>query len=213
MSKINLFPNIGNATKERHHAMTNKVEMNLTDGLAALARGMIQTARDAAFNAVTSAALARIAAHQDWAEGGQNARKVADVDAEFADLFQATNKKSNAYRWIALSKKVSVKANKELANTLDAAKQATDADSAFSLFNAALKAAGIDTLDKLEAWAAGNAKKPAEKSAGQKVITAVKNHGETFSDAELKELQAMLSAIASARAKAIADNIKAKKAA
>jgi len=185
------------------------METNLvtSDALVALAGGLIQTARDAAFNAVCAAALARLATHQGW--GGGVERKMADVDAEFADLFNAQNKKSNAYRWIALSKKLSVKANKDLAGTLKTCATAADAETAFSVFVGAVKCEAL-TLDELESWVEGKAKAATDTvRLADKIKKALAKGMLDMTDGEIMEIEALFSAERSRRANVIGQALKA----
>ena len=108
--------------------------------LMTLTTALIETARDAVFKAVVSAALTRVATAHKWnSDSTVKAMTLAQVDAAMREQFFATNKKSNAYRWVSLSIDTSKKLAKKMIPTLDAAKLSDDTDSALSLVIAALR--------------------------------------------------------------------------
>ena len=134
MPKTRLFPIVGKQIMER-----NKMQVNASN-LMTLTTALIETARDAVFKAVVSAALTRVATAHKWNnDSAEKPMTLAQVDAAMREQFFATNKKSNAYRWVSLAIVTSKKLAKEMIPTLDAAKLSDDTDSALSLVIAALR--------------------------------------------------------------------------
>jgi hypothetical protein len=86
---------------------------------------------------------------------------------------------------IAASKRLA----KDMVSTLDAAKQADSVDSALSLVIAALRVAGADNLDNLEAWTEGKKAESAGAATdyGKTLATLLDKHGETLTDESIAQ--------------------------
>ena len=149
---------------------------------------LIETSRDAVFRAVVSAAITRVAAAQKWnSDSTEKAPTLVQVDAEMREQFFATNKKSNAYRWISMSIDTSKKLARKMIPTLDAAKTSATVDDALSLVIAALRVVGADNLDNLEIWSAGEkaGSAGAAKDHGQTLATLLEKHGEELDESAI----------------------------
>lgn len=149
---------------------------------------LIETSRDAVFGAIVSAAITRVAAAQKWnSDSTEKAPTLAQVDAAMREQFFATNKKSNAYRWISIAIDTSKKLARKMIPTLDAAKTSATVDDALSLVIAALRVAGADNLDNLEMWSVGNkaGRAGAAKDYGKTLATLLKKHGEELDESDI----------------------------
>ena len=192
--------------------MSDMIKANNAVSAMALATALFETARDAAFNAVVGAAMARIATAHKWnVASEEKPMSLKAVDEAMRDMFFAKNKTSNAYRWVSLAIKVSKKLAKDMTPTLDFAKACADSETALSMIVAALRVAGADNLDNLELWSEGIAK-PAKDAASEdeKLAKFIENKGESLTDAGIDAAIEALSQLRHARVNAllVANNAK-----